>query len=380
MLEPQHQQILRLVHSDGALSRTELARKLGISKAAISQPVRKLLEDQFLVETTSSVSGQGRPSVLLELQSGHSFFVGASLLDEQIEISLIDLNGKVYAHIESELEREPELLVANIAAQIPLLIAQAKVEQSSVLGIGIALSGIVNETRDLCLKSTIMDWVNVPLAEMLNAHLFEHHQLAIPVFLENDAKSLAVEQHLFGFARDVKNFTLITLGDGIGSAHFINNALYRGAHGGAGEIAHTTVEPNNLPCRCGKRGCLDTVSSFIAVREQAQQEQLSGDKIPELESLAASGDSAAIRILHRAGNMLGLAIANIIQTNDPERILIAHPDGYFNGLFATITKQSINANVLPSLIDKIDTKCLVISPQSWPHAAASVAIYQFLYQ
>jgi len=380
MLEPQHQQILRLIHSGGALSRTELARQLGISKAAISQPVRKLLEEKFLIETTSSVNGQGRPSVLLELQSGQSFFVGASLLDEHVELTLVDLNGKVYAHIEFELERKPELLVANIASLIPVLIEQAEVESHSVLGIGIALSGVVNETRDLCLKSTILDWVEVPLAEMLKTHLLEKHRLSIPVFLENDAKSLAVEQHLFGFARDVKNFTLITLGDGIGSAHFINNELYRGVHGGAGEIAHTTVEPNNLPCRCGKRGCLDTVSSFIAIREQAQQEQLSGDNIPALESLAATGDSAAIRILHRAGNMLGLAIANIIQTNDPERILIAHPDGYFKGLFATITRQSITANVLPSLIDKIDTKCLVISPQTWPHAAASVAIYQFLYQ
>lgn len=379
MLELQQQQILSMIHMGGPQSRTDLARQLGISKAAISQPVRLLLEMNYLIETAANVSGQGRPSVLLALPDATHFFVGISLLDEHVELLLTDLKGLSFGYHECVLERQPDRLVENLAHQISELIHETAIAPTSVLGIGIALSGVVTETRDRCLKSTILDWVDVPLTQMLEDRLASEQQLSIPVFLENDAKSLAIDQHLFGFARDIRDFTLITLGDGIGSAHFMNGQLYRGAHGGAGEIAHATVEPNNQPCRCGKRGCLDTVSSFIAIREQAQQDRLDGSSIPELETLAASGDSAAIRILHRAGDALGLAIANIIQINDPERILIAHPEHYFDGLFATIVKQSMTSNVLPSLVGKIETKSIVITPQSWPHAAASVAIYQFLY-
>ncbi|MZI93051.1 ROK family protein [Vibrio sp. CAIM 722] len=380
MLDSSQQSIVTLIHRGGPLSRTALARALGISKTAISHPVRQLLELGFLEEEAASATGQGRPSVLLALQSGHSFFIGVSLLNEQLELLLLDLNGEVHAHRQCEIERQPERLVALITEQIPLLIEQGEISRESVLGIGIALSGVVTESRDRCLKSTILDWVDVPLADMLERSLVQTHALSIPVCMENDAKSLAIAQHLFAHARDVKDFTLITLGEGIGSAHFINGQLYRGAHGGAGEIAHTTVEPNNLPCRCGKRGCLDTVASLIAIREQAQQEQLSAVTIPELEALAATGHSPAVRILHRAGNALGLAMANIIQINDPERVLLAHPEHYFEGLFATIVKQSMMANVLPNIADKIEIKPFVITPQSWPYAAASVAIYQFLYQ
>ena len=380
MLESQQQHILRLIHSGGAQSRTDLAKQLGISKAAISQPVRKLLEQGILLETDSNVSGQGRPSVRLVLPDAQQFFIGVSLLDDAVGLLLVDINGIAYAFEQCPLSRDPNRLVESIGAHIPLLIAAAQITAEQVMSVGLALSGVVDSAGELCLKSTLLDWVDVPIAHMLSDYLAEHHQLALPVYLENDAKSLAIDEHVFGLAKEVNDFTLITLGDGIGSAHFIRGELYRGAHGGAGEIAHTTVEPNNLPCRCGKRGCLDTVSSVLAIREQAFEAHLPADCVADLETLAASGDSAAVRILHRAGNALGLALANIIQINDPQLILIAHAQGGFQGLFATIVKQSMAANVLPSMVGKTEVKPLLFAPHCWPHAAASVAIYHYLYQ
>ncbi|MFM2485345.1 ROK family transcriptional regulator [Celerinatantimonas yamalensis] len=374
MLDAQQQQIVRLLHAEDGLSRTELAKQMDVSKAAMSHLVRKLIDQHVVVESLPSVNGQGRPSVLLTVCSDRYFFIGVSLLGEQVELVLVDLADRPLAHIAFEFVREPAQLAANIASHIEPLLAQTHVNISAVLGVGIALSGVINKTRDHCIKSTLLGWSDVALVQLLQQHV------QLPIYLENDAKSLAIHQHLFGLARDVNNFALLTHSDGIGSAQFIHGQLYRGAHGGAGEIAHTTIELNGLPCRCGKRGCLDTVSSLIAIRENATRHGLSQTTIPALEGLAMTGDSTAIGILHRAGNALGLAIAHVIQLNDPQSVLIAHHPDCFNGLFATLVKQSIDTHVLPDLASKIQICPFALHPQIWTHAAASVAIHQFLHQ
>jgi predicted NBD/HSP70 family sugar kinase len=222
------------------------------------------------------------------------------------------------------------------------------------------------------VQSALLGWRDVPLASLVAA------ATGLEVFIENDAKALAVSEKRFGQARDLDTFTLVSHGAGIGSAHFIAGRLHRGLHGGAGEIAHCTLELNGTPCRCGKRGCLDTIASLNAIMEMAREENLGLSSLAELEQLASGGSAAAIRILHRAGTALGLAIAQLIQILDPSLILIAHQAGAFGGLLGTVVQQSIETNVLPGFAGLTPVRTFPIDEDTWVRAAASIAAHRFL--
>lgn len=372
MLNAHQQQIIRLLIASHGMSRTAIAQKMKLSKAAISTLIKEMLNAGLVEESIPEATGQGRPSVLLKMRADSAYFLGASLLGEAITLVLIDMHGRTLATRVLPLNLDPHQLTRAIADAIPSLVTEQGISPDQLIGLGVTLSGFVDEHQAVCVQSALLGWKDVPLADMLKA------QTGLEVSLENDAKALAVSEKIFGLAKKVRNFTLISHSDGIGSAHFFQGQLHRGAHGGAGEIAHCTIEPGGRPCRCGKRGCLDTLASLTAIRELMRDKAIAAQTLPELETQAVKGSSAAIAILHQAGNALGLAIANIVQMNDPELIVIAHHPGAFDGLLKTVVMQAIDANVLPSIMGKTPISTIVLNDESWARAAASVAAYRFL--
>ncbi len=374
MLSAHQQQILRMLIAAQGMSRTEIAQEMKMSKAAISLLIKEMLCAGLLEESIPEASGQGRPSVQLKMRADSAYFVGASLLGEEVMLVLIDMHGKTLAKKTFPLCLDPHLLTTKVAEAIPELLRHKGISQEQLIGLGITLSGFVDEHQEICVQSALLGWKNVPLASMLK------EKTGLDVSLENDAKALAVSEKIFGVAKEIKNFTVITHSEGIGAAHFIQGHLHRGAHGGAGEIAHCTIEIGGHPCRCGKRGCLDTIASLNAIRERMVEKKFDQQSLADLDVLATKGNSAAIAILHRAGGALGLAIANIIQILNPELIIIAHMPGAFDGLLHTVIKQSIDSNVLPSISGKTQILTMPINEETWAKSAASVAAYRFLIQ
>ncbi|WFU12741.1 ROK family protein (plasmid) [Rhizobium sp. CB3090] len=372
MLNSSQRQLLRVISESGPLSRTVLAASMGLSKAAMSGIARDLITLGILHET-ETVYGQGRPSILLDLHPEGAFFVGISLLENPAPMVLSDLNGKIIARENMPLSRDPDIIAGRIADALPKLLSGRRPGVAEKLsGLGVALSGFVDEKRANCVQSTLLGWRDVPLAKIIR------QKTGIETFIENDAKAVAVSEKLFGIARDIQNFSVVSFGDGIGCAHFIRGKLYRGNHGGAGEIAHCTIEPNGSPCRCGKRGCLDTVASINAIKDMSKAAGLSCTSLTELEEKASAGNAVAIRILHRAGGALGLAIAHLIQFNDPGMILITHVEGNFDGLFGTAVRQAIEANVLPRYAGQTPIRTQRVDGDIWARGAASIAAHNFL--
>lgn len=348
-----------------------LAASMGLSKAAMSGIARDLISLGILRET-EAIYGQGRPSILLDLNPEGAFFGGVSLLEDPASLVLSDFNGNILARQSMPLSRDPDVIAEMIADTLPKLLAECKDADLKLSGLGIALSGFVDEKQASCIKSTLLGWQDVPLAGIIR------QKTGIDTFIENDAKAIAVSEKLFGCARDAQNFSVVSFDDGIGCAHFVGGKLYRGNHGGAGEIAHCTIEPNGSPCRCGKRGCLDTVASLKAIKEAAKIEGLACQTLEGLETEASAGNAAAIRILHRAGSALGLAIAHLIQFNDPGLILITHVEGRFDGLFGTVMRQAVEANVLPRYAGQTPIRTQRVDSDVWARGAASIAAHNFL--
>lgn len=285
---------------------------------------------------------------------------------------LINLHGDILSRVTFPLSNVPQQLAEDIAAALPELLDPHTGAAEKLLGLGVTLSGFIDAHQSTCVQSALLGWRDVPLAALVS------ETTGMDVAIENDAKALAVSEKRFGHARELRSFTLLSHGAGIGSAHFIAGHLYRGAHGGAGEIAHSTIELNGTPCRCGKRGCLDTIASLNAVMQAAKAEGLNVSTMAQLEQLASQGNNQAVRILHHAGTALGLAVSHLIQINDPEMILIAHQDGAFNGLFGTVVQQSIEANVLPGVAGMTPVRTFSLNDDTWSRAAASISAHRFL--
>jgi predicted NBD/HSP70 family sugar kinase len=348
-----------------------MAQALGLSKASMSGLARDLI-DLGILRETDTVYGQGRPSIRLDLHPDCAVFVGVSLLQDPAPMILGNLNGEVLGRAEIPLSRDPTVIAEAIAEALPALLSGHPGAAGKLAGIGVALSGFIDETQKNCVQSTLLNWQDVPLAAII------YECTGIETYIENDAKAVAVGEKLFGSAREIQNFSVVSLGDGIGCAHFIDGRLYRGNHGGAGEIAHCTIEPGGSPCRCGKRGCLDTVASMKAIKDMSRAEGFECASLSQIETQAATGNVAAIRILHRAGSALGLAIANLIQMNDPGQVLITHVEGSFDGLFGTVVNQAIETNVLPRYAGQTPIVVRQVDADIWARGAASIAAYHFI--
>jgi predicted NBD/HSP70 family sugar kinase len=366
--------IIEALLENGSMSRTDLADSIGLSRSALTEPSRGLIELGLIRETSSPYDKQqkGRPSILLSLNAEYGYFIGVGLTEDPPMMVLTDLHGNSLAQHRMRYAAQPRAVAAAIEQGIPELIRARKISRDKVLGIGVALSGYVNHPQGICLQSNTLGWQDVPIADIIK------RVTKIPTYLDNDAHSVATGQKLFGHARESKNFSIIMLGKKIGDGHYINGRLTRGHTGAAGEIGHCTVVPGGARCDCGKRGCLDMFATSCALLQKAEELGLKAKNVAQLEAIAAKGETLAIELLRQAGGMLGVVVANVIHINNPELVLIADVVGFGNGLFITSTRQAIENNILPHLIATTRLEFCTVEKDFLARSAASIAAHQFL--
>ncbi len=368
--------LLEVIAVSGPISRAGLAERTGLSRPAVSMLSRPLVEGGLVLESGTAVGAcervrAGRPRVLLSLNPGSAYFVGVYAAEDPLQLVLTDLGGRVVARSEAALPETPEALAAAVRDAVAGLRAAARISRAQLRGVGLALTGLIDWERGVCLHAANLGWRDVPVAALLRG------ATGLPVTLDNDANAVAVAERLFGGAREAGDVSVVVLGDGIGCGHHLGGRLQRGHRGGAGEIAHLTVEPGGLPCRCGRRGCLDTVSSRRAMLDAARAAGLAACGPGELEAAAAGGDAAAASILLRAGGALGLAIAHLIQIIGPAAVVVADVEGEA-GLLHRAILDAVRANALPEMLAATAIRFEAVERDVWARGAASLAIRAFL--
>ncbi len=366
--------IIEALLENGSMSRTDLADAIGLSRSALTEPSRGLIERGLIHETSSPYDREhkGRPSILLALNPEYGYFVGVGLTEDPPLMVLTDFHGNALAQYRMREAAEPKEVAAAIEQGIPELIRAGRITRSKVLGVGVALSGYVNYAQGICLQSNALGWRDVPLGEIVQ------QATRLPTYLDNDAHAVATGQKLFGQARESRDFSIIMLGKKIGDGHFINGRLTRGHTGAAGEIGHCTVVAGGARCDCGKRGCLDMFATSSALLQRAEGLGLKVKNVAELEGIAANGERVAMELLREAGGMLGVVVANTIQVNNPELVVIADVVGFGNGLFITSVRQAIENNILPHLIATTRLEFCSVDNDFLARSAASIAAHQYL--
>jgi glucokinase-like ROK family protein len=316
--------VIDALRGRGTASRAEIARATGLSRSTVSSIVSDLIEAGLLTEqaeATGVAHGEagGRPPVLLSLNPSAGLAVGVDFGHSHLRVAVSDLSHEVLAESWRELDVDHSAEEGlNAAAElVDEVLKEAKVGRNGVIGVGMGLPGPINRSTGAVGSSSILPgWVGV------NAALEMERRLRLPVTVENDANLGALAEFVWGSGRGHSDVIYIKLSSGVGAGLLFAGRLHHGAGGTAGEIGHIPAQNGTAICRCGSRGCLETVASARAIAEQvgiSRGEIVSPRRLLEL---IADGDPAASRLIGEAGRQIGVALAELCNLVNPNCVII----------------------------------------------------------
>lgn len=316
--------VLETIKKKSPISRVQISETTGLNKSTVSSLVNELIQENFVYEIGLGQSQGGRRPLMLLFNATAGHAIGVDIGVNYLLAVLSDLQGKIVQEkMLTITDLSFEEIVALLKETIQSLIDQAPASKYGIVGIGIAVPGIVDETGQI-LFAPNLGWENVGLKGIIENHFH------LPVTINNEANAGALGEKIFGAGKDVSHFVYVSLGIGIGTGIIINDELYKGCNGFAGEIGHVTIESNGKKCTCGNKGCWELYASENALLEQAKSLAIppaQGEKeitLAHLVSLADSGNPDAIHLFNRVGEYIGLGLTMIINIFNPELIIIGN--------------------------------------------------------
>ena len=315
------------VFLSGPLTRQEIGVQAGLSPATVSNLVADLVAEGVIIEVGLEDSNGGRPRGLLQVNPEYGYVIGVDVGETAFLVELFDLGLGVRARHLSATDMavlDPQDAICHVASGIRTVIAQSGAEESSILGVGVAVPGLVEHRADAVVHGQSVGWEAVPVESMLRG------LVDLPVLVENGAKTLGQAEKWFGAARGTDNAIIVLLGMGLGTCVISNGEVYRGATSSAGEWGHTTVVVGGRRCRCGADGCLEAYVGAAAIA--ARYAELSGTEYAaspaSLEATVAEiiaagpADHAAGEVIDEVVTYLGAGLANLVNLFNPERVVV----------------------------------------------------------
>ena len=323
--------ILRTLLDHRQMPLTELSKRIGVSLPIVSSLVSDLENEKFVKEIKESTPGQaGRPPAYYKLNEHKGYILGIDLGRIYSHFLLMDFGQNVVAerHLDSFFLTDDGSDLDRLQVQIEEIVAEAGVGRDRLLGMGLAIPGIVRGCMGV--SETYLRSDSKPLGDLLE------ERFGIPVCIENDARAMALGELWFGGGKSVQHALCLNYGWGLGLGIIADGNLYLGKDGLAGEFGHIQIVPQGRLCYCGKRGCLETVSSGQAMARMAQERMRDGassmlmqtnSNIEEIDPVAileaaGRGDQFSIEILEESGQYLGRGISILINMFNPEKIII----------------------------------------------------------
>ncbi|MEU8211566.1 ROK family transcriptional regulator [Micromonospora sp. NPDC049044] len=318
--------LLTRLFLDGPLTRQDLVRSTGLSQPAVSNVVADLIDEGLVAEAGAAESDGGRPSMLLRIAPRFAFVVGVDVGETRVRVELFDFAMTLLASIEYPLDparTEPDLVAGHVLAGIDAVTGTAQVAPGDVLGVGIGVSGVVEQGVEAVVHAQALGWDRVPLERLIGAGT------NLPLHIDNGAKTLGQAEMWFGAGRGARHAVFALVGSGVGASVVTNGATYRGASSSAGEWGHTILVYGGRSCRCGARGCLEAYVGAEAIidryREARRGRPVPGeDEESQLAALVAAADTSATarRVLDETAGYLGAGVANLINLFNPERVVL----------------------------------------------------------
>lgn len=380
--------VLRFVYHEAPLSRSQLALKTGLNKSTISSLVEDLLDRSLVHETGINSAGKGRPATLLEISPNAGVVITVELGVDFVAAAIIDFKGSIlWRQLETA---DPAASQDKTLGQTRSLVEQAielcRQDARRVLGLSFSIPGTVDLEEGVLIFAPNLHWRNVPFRKIFSA------LTGLNVFIENDANAAAVAEHLFGTARNLHDFLFVFAGVGLGGGLFLNNQLYRGKGGYAGEIGHTPIiaEPFQNPCHCGNLGCWETYTNQFSIvqRVKARLDESSEQSvIPRLmaqqnsplsiaiiKQAAEAGDPSALESLAEAGSALGTGFAVLVNMFNPEKIVLGGPVSVAGEFLMPSIRESVRKHAMQEIFSQTEINLSAFGPDASLVGAAAVVV------
>ncbi|MDQ7809022.1 ROK family protein [Amycolatopsis sp. A133] len=305
------------------VTRLEIARTTGLSAATVSGLVADLIADGVLVELErrvppAGVAG-GRPAAALAVNPALGVLIGVHLAHAGIRILLAGVDGTVRAEHthDIDVDHRPADTLEYVASTALDLVADLGIPHRELLGVGVAVSApVLLHSQTLGSPPMLNDWGEVDIATRLRK------RMGLPVHLGNDADLGALAEWRLGAAASVDNLVYVMLSEGVGAGLVLQGRLYDGDAGAAGELGHVTVVPDGQICRCGSRGCLETVVGARALATTLAHSHGPACGFIDLITLAHRGDPGVRRLLGDAGRAVGTALAPVCTVLNPKLVVV----------------------------------------------------------
>ena len=348
------------------MSRATIARELDLSSATVTHITRKLIKQGLIRPLSFSPSDGGRPGQLLGLVGGAGYAIGVKLAADHLVLVDVRLDGKVRASKEQAFDARARDAKENLRQSLEAMSHQGS---GRLLGIGIGVPGIITDPDLGIVDSAILGWSQ----HSLGAYLRETMQ--VPVLIENDVNALAIAEHVYGSAQNISNFAVLTVGSGVGFAHFTHGSLSRGSHGAAGEIGHILIENDGRKCYCGKCGCLEGYIGEAGLVQTARNlgTLTSSQGIDVLIDKADHGHDGARVVFHDAGRLLASVVAPILTILDPDVLIIAGEGtrawSHWDDAFRDALLESV-----PTPLTRTSIVVEASGEPNWAHGAAAIVL------
>ena len=325
--------ILKYIYENEAATVSEIFTAVGISSPTCLILLNELIADDVLERKGKGESMGGRKPDFYVLKDATFYIVSIEVEKFRTRAAILDNNnnyittiGTLIKGISKDQSAVPELLTF-----IDALITAAKIDKTKLVGIGISMPGLVNAEAGVNYTYLKSDDKEKTLQEVLE------DKFGYPVFLQNDVKCAAIAESKHGLARGISDALVVLMDWGVGLGIIMDGKMRKGSRGFSGEIGHIPLIDEGALCYCGKKGCLETVASGIALARMAKEgiksgqhsllNELSDHEIDKIEphlviDAANRGDQYAISILSIVGSNLGKGIATLVQLFNPEVIIL----------------------------------------------------------
>ena len=343
---------LRVIHAlrdQGLISRAEIARRTGLSRSTVSSLVADLQADGLVIERGEPGAAHGtqggRPPILLSFDSSAGAAVGIDFGHSHLRVAVSDLSSRILAEraLPLDTDHAAEQGLDAAAELVGDLLAEAGIDESQVIGAGMGLPGPILQESGIVGSSAILPgWVGVAAGDEMR------RRLDVPILVDNDANLGALAEAAFGAGQDASDLIYLKISSGIGAGLLLNGRLYRGTGGLAGEFGHFVVDPSGLVCRCGNRGCLETLAASGALVELLRRSSGEAVTVHRMLELARTGDPGCRRVVADAGRAIGRAVSMLINVLNPELVVVGGDLAAAGDLLLDGVRDSIARATLPS--------------------------------
>ena len=343
--------------NNGDNTLADLGKEVDLSVPTVTKMVGELIDDGIVMDFGKIETPGGRRPNIYGLNQNSGYFIGVDICHSHVNIGITDFKGEL---ISDELsipfiESQPQERFQRLCEIITQFIHNSKVPKHKILSMGINISGRVNTLTGHSYSSFYFD--ERPLTEM-----FEN-ELNINVSIDNDSRAMTYGEYIKGCVNGEKNVLYVNVSWGLGLGIIVGGQLYYGKSGFSGEFGHIPAFGNEILCHCGKKGCLETEASGLALHRKFLEKLHSGHSslltqksgynpnapisLNDIIEVALQEDMLAIELIEEIGNSLGKHIAGLINLFNPELVVIGGTLAYAGDylmlpLRSAIRKYSLN--------------------------------------